>query len=85
MMMMMMVVATMKVTDDRGVKPAPPPLPRLGSYDSICLQPPPKPFFPRVGGWGWAAYGWERGEVGHTGEGERSLNLKDTHTYTRVG
>ena len=39
----------------------------------------PSPFSPGWGGWGWAAYGWERGEVGHTGEGEGSLNLKDTH------
>ena len=33
-----------KVTDDRGVRPAPL---RLGTDDSICLPPSPKPFFPR--------------------------------------
>ena len=44
MMMMMMITVFEKVTDDRGVRPAPL---RLGTDDSICLPPSPKPFFPR--------------------------------------
>ena len=44
MMMMMMIRVFEKVTDDRGVRPAPL---RLGTDDSICLPPSPKPFFPR--------------------------------------
>ena len=43
-MMMMMITVFEKVTDDRGVRPAPL---RLGTDDSICLPPSPKPFFPR--------------------------------------
>ena len=74
---MMMTLRSMKVTDDRGVKPAcSPPLSLAWEalIPSACNRHP-SPFSRGSG-----AYGREReGRIGSHGEGEGSLNLKDTH------
>ena len=70
---MMMMLPSMKVTDDRGVKPAS-PLAWEAVIPSACNRHP-SPFSRGSG-----AYGRTReGRIGSHGEGEGSLNLKDTH------
>ena len=80
---MMMMLPSMKVTDDRGVKPACsllPPLPPSLSLAWEALIPSACNRHPSPFSRGSGAYGREReGRIGSHGEGEGSLNLKDTH------
>ena len=71
------------MTDDRGVKPACsllPPLPPSLSLAWEALIPSACNRHPSPFSRGSGAYGREReGRIGSHGEGEGSLNLKDTH------
>ena len=77
---MMMMLRSMKVTDDRGVKPACPPIPPSLSLAWEALIPSACNRHPSPFSRGSGAYGRTReGRIGSHGEGEGSLNLKDTH------
>ena len=70
-----MMQASMKVTDDHGVKPAPLSLAWEAVIPSASNRHP-SPFSR-----GWGPYGWLDGGS-HGGRGG-SLNLKDRDTHTR--